>query len=216
MHLWFSFVFFLLLYSSGPCYLHSRLTSSGDFTCEMCNTTPRFTDEDNLCFRQGEGFCCGQYGDRAPAICPQTDLLAAKQPALIRTLAFSAFSSLSLSLGFVPALPTLYLIPYVYPCLHLKPPLPTLPPKILRSLLSSLSLWPNVGRQMKQLDFHLRLKEIDMCCSVSGRALCLSYALSQGREGQANQIPRTPHTRTGCRNSSFYCPYLLHSLSGKQ
>ena len=38
------FVFLLLLYSSGPCYLHSSLTSSDVFTWEMCNTTPWFTE----------------------------------------------------------------------------------------------------------------------------------------------------------------------------
>lgn len=54
MHFCVSFVFFLLLYSSGPCYLHSRLTSSDVFTWELCNPTLWFTDEDNLCFRHGE------------------------------------------------------------------------------------------------------------------------------------------------------------------
>lgn len=141
MHFWLSFVFLLPLYSSGPCYLHSSSTSSDVFTLEMCNTTPWFTDGDNLCFRQAEAatargvgfpsaiyragdFSCGQHSYRAPALCPQTDLLAAKQPALVHALASSTRPSLSLSLGFVPVFLTLYLIHSVYPRFHLKPPFP--------------------------------------------------------------------------------------------
>lgn len=141
-----------------------------------------------LCYLPSVGdFSCGQQGCRAPAICPQTDLLAAKQQALVHAQAFSTSFSVflsSLSLwAFVPAFLTLYLIPSVsIPAftVHLFFPLP-------RYL--SLCQGANVGLQMKQLDFHLGLPEIDMCCSVSGRTLSASPALSQGRTGRQMKLP---------------------------
>ncbi len=138
-----------------------------------------------LCYLPSVGdFSCGQHGCKAPAICAQTDLLAAKQPARAQTRAFSSpSSSLSHTLtpGFVTAFLTLYLIPSVsIPTftLHLLFPRPA--PS--RSLTLSLCQGANLGLQMKQLDFHLRLKGIDMCCSVSGRTLSTSPMLSHGGE----------------------------------
>lgn len=44
---------------------------------------------------------------------------------------------------------------------------------------------------MKQLDFHRRLKGIDMCCSVSGRALSASLMLShKGERGRQIKRPQ--------------------------
>lgn len=148
---------------------------------------PEVLDFPLCCLPSVGDFSCGQHGCRAPAICSQTDLLAAKQAALAHTQAvstsFSVFLfSLSLTLGFVPASLTLYLIPSVsIPAFTLHLPFP-----ILLSLPRYLSLCQgaNVGLQMKQLDFHLRLPEIDMCCSVSGRTLSASPTLSQGRTGR--------------------------------
>lgn len=141
-----------------------------------------------FCYLPSVGdFSCGQHGCSAPALCPQTDPLAANSQLLYTlSLLLSQFSSsLSLTLGFVPAFLTLYLIPSVSvpaSTLHLLFP-------ILLPLSRYLSLCQgaNVGLQMKQLDFHLRLPGIDICFSVSGRALCLSDALT-GENGQANAL----------------------------
>lgn len=208
MHCCVSFVFLRLLYSSGPCYLHSHLTSSDVFTWEMCNTTPWFTERDNLCFRQGDaatargvGFPSAIY--RAWEISPAVSMAAEPQlyihrlicwqltasSSTVHTQAFSTsfsffLSSLSLTPGFVLAFLTPYLIPSVsIPAftLHLLFPLP-------RYLF--LCQGANVGLQMKQLDYHLRLPEINMCCSVSGRTLSASPTLSQGRTGRQTKRPQ--------------------------
>lgn len=107
-----------------------------------------------LCYLPSVGdFSCGQLGCRAPAICPQTDLLAAKQPSLVHTQAFSTFSLFFFSLslwGFISTFLTLYLIPSVSipaSTFHL------LFPIVLSPLARYLSLCQgsNVGLQMKQL-----------------------------------------------------------------
>ena len=115
-------------------------------------------------------------------MCPRTELLAAKQRALLHTFSTS-FSVFLSSLGFVPAfLPTgsdsicLY-PPFTYTSFFL-------------SCCLSLRQGANVGLQMKQLDFHLRLPGIDMCCSVSGRTLSASPTLSQGRTGRQMKRPQ--------------------------
>ena len=113
----------------------------------MCNTTLWFTEEDNLCFRQGKAampevfnfplfplFC------RAWEISHAVSMAAAPQLYVHRPICWqptasscthSGFLAFFLSfLGFVPALLTLYLIPFVYiPAsnLHLFPFLLSLP-----------------------------------------------------------------------------------------
>lgn len=151
-----------------------------------------------LCYLPSVGdFSCGQHGCRVPAICPQTDLLAAIQPALVHTLAFSTsfsvfcFSPSPPHSGFVPAFLTVYLIPSVsIPAFTLH--LLFFPPSCSLSVPCYLSLCQgaNVGLQMKQLDFHLRLPKIDMCCSVSGRTLSASPTLSRGRTGRQMKQPQ--------------------------
>lgn len=123
------------MYSGGPCYLHSRLTSSDVFTWEMCNATLWFTEEDNLCFRQGEaatargvGFPSLLFTERGRFLlrsarlqspCYMSSDRICWQPngqlayTLGLSLPLSQFPS-SLSLGFVPGSLTLYLIPPVY------------------------------------------------------------------------------------------------------
>lgn len=79
---------------------------------------------------------------------------------------------------------------YRYPCFHLTP---SFSPSCSLSLPCYLSLCQgaNVGLQMKQLDFHLRLKGIDMCCSVAGRTLSASPTLShKGERGRQMKRPQ--------------------------
>lgn len=134
-------------------------------------------------------FSCGQHGCCAPAIRPHTDLLADKQPAPAHTVRLSLLlfqlSPFSLShSGLCSCLPyTVSDSTCLYPCLHLTPrfffPQACSLPRYL-----SLCQGPNVGLQMKQLDFHLRLPGINMCCSLSGRTLSASPMLSQERMGK--------------------------------
>lgn len=109
---------------AGPCYLHSCLTSSDVFTWEMCNTTLWFSEEDNLCFRQGEAATargvrfpsllfteCGRFLLRSARLqwppppsppryrqCPQTNLLRGNRQIWYRLRALLLLS-LSLSLS---------------------------------------------------------------------------------------------------------------------
>ena len=134
------------MYSGGPCYLHSRLTSSDVFTWEMCNATPWFTEEDNLCFRQGEAATARGVGfpsllfTEHGIFLPRSarlqspllyvlgqNLLAAKRPARVHTRAFS--TSFSVSLFSLPGLCSClrYTVSdstCLYPCFHLTPPFP--------------------------------------------------------------------------------------------
>lgn len=120
-----------------------------------------------------------------------TDWSAGSQTASSRTHSGFLFF---LSLGFLPSLHCIQFILSIHAFTL------NLPPPILPSLPSYLSLWPNVGLQMKQLDFHLRLKGIDMCCSVSGRTLSASPMLSHKGE----------------RGRQIKCPQLLARKHGKQ
>lgn len=142
-------------------------------------------------------FSCGQHGCCAPAIRLHTDLLADKQPAPAHTVRLSLLLfqlspfSLSLTPGFVLAFLTLYLIPPVsIPAytLHLVFFFFSQACSLPRYL--SLCQGPNVGLQMKQLDFHLRLPGINMCCSLSGRTLSTSPMLSRGRMAKQMKRPQ--------------------------
>lgn len=79
----------------------------------------------------------------------------------------------------------------LYPCLHLTPRFFFFFSQAC-SLPRYLSLCqgPNVGLQMKQLDFHLRLPGINMCCSLSGRTLSTSPMLSRGRMAKQMKRPQ--------------------------
>lgn len=186
--------------STGPCYLHSRLTSHHVCTWEMCNTTPpppRFAD--NLCFRRGGGRLPLPEVLDFPVLFAEggsfhlrSARLAERQLYVHRLICWQPNSRLLRALSasllalFLPSPHCIQFTPsiHAFTLNH-----PSSPPR------SYLSLWPNVGLQMKQLDFHLGLKGIDMCCSVSGRTLsCLPRALSRGIPGQANQTPPTPRT----------------------
>lgn len=209
IHFWVTFVSLLLLCSSGPCYLwHAHFTSSDVSTWDVKQNL-WFTDEDNLWFRQGEAVTATGFG--FPSLLFSEGVLLQSawlhlqiyvlrlicwQPnnQLLHALRLSPFSLLSA--GFVSAFPTLYLIPSVYLCFNPKPPFP----HILPSLSSYLSLWPNVGLQIKQLGFHLTLKGIDMCCSVSGRTL----------------FPSPMHSHKGDWARQIKCPQLLTHKRGKQ
>lgn len=140
------FVFLLLLYSSGPCYLHSRLTSSDVFTWEKCNSTPRFTEEDNLCFRQGEaatargvGFPSLLFTERGRFLLRSawlqspsymfTDWSAGSQTGSSRTHSGCLYFFLSFPLLSLPHSGLCSCLPYtvsdsicLYPCFHLTPP----------------------------------------------------------------------------------------------
>lgn len=183
----------------------------------MCKTTPWFTEEDNLCFRQGKAasargvvfpsllftargrfllwsawLLCPSYTSAHWSVGRQTASSCAHSQAF--STSFSAFPVLSLSLtpGFVLAFLTLYLIPpFSIPAytLHLVfffffSQACSLPRYL------SLCQGPNVGLQMKQLDFHLRLPGINMCCSLSGRTLSTSPMLSRGRMAKQMKRPQ--------------------------
>lgn len=145
MHFCVSFVFLLLLYSSGPCYLHSCLTSSDVFTWEMCNTTPWFTEEDNLCFRQGDAVTGKGVGFpssaiyRAWDISPAVSMAAEPKLYVHRLICWQPNSQLSYTLrislllsqfssplshsGLCSCLPyTVSDSICLYPCFHLTPP----------------------------------------------------------------------------------------------
>lgn len=212
MHFSVSFVF-LLLYSSGPCYctythawhlvmsLHGRcVTQHPD---SLGKITPVLDREKRslpevldfpFCHLLSVGeFSCGQHGYSGPAIYPQTDLLAAKQPALVHTLRISLllsqFSSLLSHSGLCSCLPyTVSDSIRLYLCFHLPPSTFSFSYPALFHYLS-LCQGANVGLQMKQLDFHLRLPGIDMCCWASGWTLCFSDALTR-----ENETPSTSHT----------------------
>lgn len=101
MDVWPSSVPLLLLYSSGPCYLHSCLTSADVFTWDGCNATPWFTDGDNLCFKQGEaatdrgvGFHSAAVDRGGSAWLQSSQLHTHTHPSLSYTLWFSIRSGL--------------------------------------------------------------------------------------------------------------------------
>lgn len=143
-------------------------------------------------------FSCGQHGCCAPAIRLHTDLLADKQPAPAHTVRLSLLlfqlSPFSLSLS----LRALFLLSLHCIWFHLSLSLPTPYTSFffffsqVCSLPRYLSLCqgPNVGLQMKQLDFHLRLPGINMCCSLSGRTLSTSPMLSRGRMAKQMKRPQ--------------------------
>lgn len=180
----------------------------------MCKTTPWFTEEDNLCFRQGKAasaggvafpsllftargrfllwsawLLCPSYTSAHWSVGRQTASSCAHSQAF--STSFSAFPVLSLSLRalFSPSLHCIWF--------HLSLSLPTPYTSFFFfsqacSLPRYLSLCqgPNVGLQMKQLDFHLRLPGINMCCSLSGRTLSASPMLSRGRMAKQMKRPQ--------------------------
>lgn len=139
-------------------------------------------------------------------ICWQTNSQLLRTQSGFLYFFFSFPRSLSLTPGFVLAFLTLYLIPPV-----------SIPAYTLHlffffsqacSLPRYLSLCqgPNVGLQMKQLDFHLRLPGINMCCSLSGRTLSASPMLSRGRMGKQMKRPQLlarKHCTKADKNSAF-------------
>lgn len=166
----------------------------------------------SLCYLLSVGaFSCGQHGCSVPAtlyvhrqICWQLTASSCTHSGFL--CFFLSFPFLSPTPSFVASFLTLYLIPSVSipaSTLHLPFPIPLSPCRYL-----SLCQGANVGLQMKQLDLHLRLPAIDTCCSVSGRTLCLSDALTR-ENGQANETPSIPHKHTrhpGSHNSPFLLP----------
>lgn len=182
----------------------------------MCKTTPWFTEEDNLCFRQGKAasargvvfpsllftargrfllwsawLLCPSYTSAHWSVGRQTASSCAHSQAF--STSFSAFPVLSLShSGLCSCFPyTVSDSTCLYPCLHLTPRFFFFFSQAC-SLPRYLSLCqgPNVGLQMKQLDFHLRLPGINMCCSLSGRTLSTSPMLSRGRMAKQMKRPQ--------------------------
>lgn len=181
----------------------------------MCKTTPWFTEEDNLCFRQGKAasargvvfpsllftargrfllwsawLLCPSYTSAHWSVGRQTASSCAHSQAF--STSFSAFPVLSLSLR------ALFLLSLHCIWFHLSLSLPTPYTSFFFFFSQACSLprylslcqGPNVGLQMKQLDFHLRLPGINMCCSLSGRTLSTSPMLSRGRMAKQMKRPQ--------------------------
>lgn len=204
-----SFVF--LLYSSGPCYctythawhlvmsLHERcVTQHPDSLGKITPVSgreklslPEVLDFP-FCYLLSVGeFSCGQHGYNAPAICPQTDLLAAKQPAPVHTLKISLllsqFPLCSLTMSFVPAFLTLYLISSV------SIPVSTLHLLLLLSSPLSLSvrglMWDCKWSSLTSISGY----QGSICVAQYQAGHSASLTLSQGRTGRQMKLLTHKH-----------------------
>lgn len=211
MYFCVSFVSLLLLYSSGPCYLHSSLTSSDVFTWGVCNATPWFTEEDNLCFRRGEaatargvGFPSLLFTERGRFLLRSAQL---QSPLLYVHKLICWQSNSGFHFFFLSFSPTLFL-----PSLHCIWFLLSLPHYL--SFVGGL-MWDCKWSSLTSISSCSR--SICVAQNQPGHSLPVWRSQERGQEGKWNILsPSQVNLAQAASLQSFYAIYLHQSLNSTQ